>query len=211
MDVKALVVVSAVLFGWGLLSARARRAGLAPPIVFVGVGGLLAWSGLVNGVEAVEELTPLVEVTLVWVLFSDAARLRLAQVRRDLGAYGRLLGVGLPLTILLGWGLAAWFFPDLGIWLALFIGAALAPTDAALGVPVVTNPAVPRGIRELITVESGLNDGIATPVVMFALAGAAAAIGLEADHSSLAPDVQLLLGAVVGSGVGAPSSPCSSG
>ena len=131
MDVKALVVVSAVLFGWGLLSARARRAGLTPPIVFVGVGGLLAWSGLVNGVEAVEELTPLVEVTLVWVLFSDAARLRLAQVRRDLGAYGRLLGVGLPLTILLGWGLAAWFFPDLGIWLALFIGAALAPTDAA--------------------------------------------------------------------------------
>jgi hypothetical protein len=51
MDVKALVVVSAVLFGWGLLSARARRAGLTPPIVFVGVGGLLAWSGLVNGVE----------------------------------------------------------------------------------------------------------------------------------------------------------------
>ena len=58
---------------------------------------------------------------------------------------------------------AAWFFPDLGIWLALFIGAALAPTDAALGLPVVTKPAVPRGIRELITVESGLNDGIATP------------------------------------------------
>jgi len=203
MDVKALVVVSAVLFGWGLLSARARRAGLTPPIVFVGVGGLLAWSGLVNGVEAVEELTPLVEVTLVWVLFSDAARLSLAQVRRDLGAYGRLLGIGLPLTILLGWGLAAWLFPDIGIWLALFIGAALAPTDAALGLPVVTNPAVPRRIRELITVESGLNDGIATPVVMFAIAGAAAAIGLEADHSSLAPAVQLLLGAVVGSGVGA--------
>jgi len=38
---------------------------------------------------------------------------------------------------------------------------------------------------------------------MFAIAGAAAAIGLEADHSSLAPAVQLLLGAVVGSGVGA--------
>ena len=55
MDVKALVVVSAVLFGWGLVSARARRAGLTPPIVFVGVGGLLAWSGLVNGVERSEE------------------------------------------------------------------------------------------------------------------------------------------------------------
>ena len=52
------------------------------------------------------------------------------------------------------------------MWLALLVGAALAPTDAALGVPVVTNPAVPSRIRQLITVESGLNDGIATPVVM---------------------------------------------
>ena len=63
--------------------------------------------------------------------------------------------------------------------MALFVGAALAPTDAALGIPVVTNPVVPSRIRQLITVESGLNDGIATPVVMLAIAGAAAAAGLE--------------------------------
>ena len=78
-----------------------------------------------------------------------------------------------------GGALAAWLFPGLGVWLALFVGAALAPTDAALGVPVVTNPVVPSRIRQLITVESGLNDGIATPVVMVAIAGAAAAAGLE--------------------------------
>lgn len=91
----------------------------------------------------------------------------------------RLLAVGLPLTIALGWALAAWCFPQLGMWLALLVGAALAPTDAALGVPVVTNPTVPSRIRQLITVESGLNDGIATPVVMLAIAGSAAAAGLE--------------------------------
>ena len=86
---------------------------------------------------------------------------------------------GLPLTVLAGWALAKWLFPDLGIWLPLLVGAALAPTDAALGLPVVTNPAVPSGIRKLITVESRLNDGIVTPVVMLALAGAASAEGAE--------------------------------
>lgn len=200
---EALVVVSATLFVWGLVSARAQRADLTPPIVFITVGALLAWTGLIDGVDAVEELTPLVEITLVWVLFSDAARLPLAELRRDVGSYVRLLGIGLPLTILLGWGLAAWFFPGLGIWLALFIGAALAPTDAALGLPVVSNPVVPRRIRELITVESGLNDGIATPIVMVAIAGAAAAAGLEAEEGAMRAVVQLLLGAVIGALIGA--------
>ena len=94
-----------------------------------------------------------------------------------MGLYVRLLAVGLPLTVAAGWGLAAWLLPGLGVWLALLVGAALAPTDAALGLSVVTNPVVPAPIRRLITVESGLNDGIATPVVMFAIAGAAAAAG----------------------------------
>ena len=124
---------------------------------------------------APETFKPLVEITLVWVLFSDAARIPLSEVRRDFGSYARLLGIGLPLTLLIGWGLAAWLFPDVGIWLALVVAAALAPTDAALGVPVVTNPVVPARVRRLIAVESGLNDGIATPVVRLALAGAASA------------------------------------
>ena len=108
-------------------------------------------------------LKPLVEITLVWVLFSDAARIRIQDFRHGLGLYVRLLAVGLPLTVAAEWGLAAWWLlPGLGVWSALLVGAALAPTDAALGLPVVTNPAVPAPIRRLITVESGLNDGIAT-------------------------------------------------
>lgn len=203
MDMTALVVISAVLFGWSLVSARFQRADLTAPIVFILVGAVLAWTGLVDGPEAAEQLTPLVEITLVWLLFSDAARLPLAELRRDVGRYVRLLGIGLPLTILLGWGVAAWLFPQLGLWLALFVGAALAPTDAALGVPVVTNPSVPARIRELVTVESGLNDGIATPVVMLAIAGAAAAAGLETEDGARQAVVQLALGAAVGAAIGA--------
>ena len=203
MDSTVIMLVTATLFGWGLVSKRLARADLTAPIVFIIVGALLAWVGLVEGPEESAALTPLVEVTLVWVLFSDAARLPLSELRQDVGRYARLLGIGLPLTVLLGWALSAWFWPGLGLWLALFVGAALAPTDAALGIPVVTNPVVPSRIRQLITVESGLNDGIATPVVMVAIAGAAAAAGLEGHEGAGHAIVQLALGVVVGSVVGA--------
>lgn len=202
MDVTAVVVATAALFAWGLVSNRLERADVTAPIAFVVVGLVLAGLHLVDGQPEPEALTPLVEVTLVWVLFSDAARLPVRELRRDAGRYLRLLAIGLPLTIVLGWGLAAWFFPGLGLWLALFVGAALAPTDAALGVPVVTNPVIPSRIRQLITVESGLNDGIATPVVMLAIAGAATAAGLEHAESVGHAAVSLLVGAGVGVGVG---------
>lgn len=183
-------------------SNRLERADLTAPIAFIAIGVALAGFDLVHGQPAAEALTPLVEVTLVWVLFSDAARLPVQDLRRDVGRYLPLLAVGLPLTIIFGWGLAAWLFPGLGIWLALFVGAALAPTDAALGVPVVTNPVVPSRIRELITVESGLNDGIATPVVMLAIAGAAAAAGLEHPKGAGHAAIELLIGVAVGAAVG---------
>src|SRR4029453_10663787 len=123
-------------------------------------------------------------------------------VHRDLGRILRLLALGLPLTILAGWGLAAWLFPMLRIWLGLLVGAALAPTDAALGVPVVTNEAVPSPVRRLITVESGLNDGIATPVVMVAIAGAAAGEGADGSSGAGGAAVELAIGVAVGVAVG---------
>lgn len=202
MDMVAVLIVMATIFAWGVASARLSRADLSAPVVFVAAGGLLAAVGLVDAPTAPETLTPLVEITLVWVLFSDAARLPVQELRQDLGQYVRLLAVGLPLTILAGWGLATWLFPELGLWLALVVAAALAPTDAALGVPVVTNPAVPSRIRRLITVESGLNDGIATPVVMLAIAGAASAEGVADAPGLTQALVELLVGAVVGMAVG---------
>jgi len=202
MEVTAVLVVMTSIFVWGTFSARLARADLTAPIAFVAVGALLAALDLIDTSSAPETLKPLVEVTLVWVLFSDAARVPVRQFLRELGRYARLLGIGLPLTVLAGWGLAAWLFPGLGVWLALLVGAALAPTDAALGVPVVTNPVVPAPVRRLITVESGLNDGIVTPVVMLAIAAAASADGLEGASGPGEAVVELVLGALVGAAVG---------
>ena len=125
----------------------------------------------------------------------------LRDLHADLGWCLRLLGIGLPLTIGLGTLLALGLFNGMSIWLALLVGAALAPTDAALGAGVMVNPAVPARIRQLLNIESGLNDGVATPVVLVAIAGAettehAASVGPGAAVAELA--LGLLVGAVVG-------------
>jgi sodium/hydrogen antiporter len=202
MGVATVTVIAAAIFVWGIVSARLERADLTAPIVFVAVGAVLAGLNLIDAPSAPESFKPVVEVTLVWVLFSDAARIRVSELRHDLGRFVRLLGFGLPLTILLGWALAVWLLPGLDLWLALLVAAALAPTDAALGVPVVTNRAVPSRIRRLITVESGLNDGIATPVVVLAIAGAASVEGLGGAGPGQAL-LELAIGVAVGVAVGA--------
>jgi NhaP-type Na+/H+ or K+/H+ antiporter len=115
--------------------------------------------------------------------------------------YVRLLGVGLPLTILLG-GLVAIALLGFGVWSALLVGAALAPTDAALGASVMSDPTVPSRIRRVLNVESGLNDGIATPIVLVAIAGVAADEGIGGVHGPGHALVALLVGLLVGVLVG---------
>jgi sodium/hydrogen antiporter len=146
------------------------------------------------------------ELTLALVLFTDASTVDLPGFRRDAGLVGRLLGIGLVLTIAAG-GLVAWLvFPELPLATALLIGAILAPTDAALGLPVVTNPAVPIRIRRILNVESGLNDGIATPFVVLFISLATATTGTEGIHLIEAVEeiaIAIVSGAVVGAVGGA--------
>jgi sodium/hydrogen antiporter len=206
MSAADLAIVTALIFAWGILSARLERFDVTAPIIFVLAGVVLTHGPLrVLGVTPSHEAVKgLAELTLVLVLFSDASRVGLRDLRHDMGLCVRLLGIGLPLTIGLGTLLAVALFTGMNVWLALVIGAALAPTDAALGAGMMVNPAVPARIRRLINVESGLNDGIATPFVLVAVAGAATAehesgIGPGAAVAELALGV--LIGAVVG-GVG---------
>jgi len=91
---------------------------------------------------------------------------------------------------------------DLDPWAALLLGSALAPTDAALGAAVMSNPLVPQRIRRVLSVESGLNDGIATPIVLVAIAGVAAEAGIEGVDGPGRAVVSLLVGLVVGVLVG---------
>jgi sodium/hydrogen antiporter len=203
VNVSDLAIVAALVFGWGTLSARLERFDVTAPIIFV-AGGLLLTHGPLAflGVEPSNELIKeLAEFTLALVLFSDASRVGLHELRAEAGLCLRLLGAALPLTIGLGTLLALALASTANIWLALLVGAALAPTDAALGAGMMTNPAIPARIRRLINVESGLNDGIATPFVSVALAGAATG-GEVAGHGPAAAAAELALGVLVGVAVG---------
>ena len=112
----------------------------------------------------------LAEATLTLVLFADASRIDLRLLRRELGVPVRLLGIGLPLTIIAGSFAAALVFPELSWPEALVLAIVLAPTDAALGQAVVTDKRLPSRVRQSLNVESGLNDGICVPLLFIALA-----------------------------------------
>jgi sodium/hydrogen antiporter len=200
MSASDLALVAALVFAWGMLSARLERFDVTAPITFVFAGVLLTHGPLapLGFSPSHETVKVLAEITLVLVLFADASRVGLRDLHADMGLCLRLLGIGLPLTMGLGALLAFALFNSMGIWLALLVGAALAPTDAALGAGMMVNPAVPARIRRLINVESGLNDGIATPVVLVAVAGAAGAAGLGPGEAAAELALGVLIGAVVG-------------
>jgi NhaP-type Na+/H+ or K+/H+ antiporter len=99
------------------------------------------------------------------VLFTDASGADLGVLRRTSKLPIRLLAIGLPLTILLGFGAGTLLFGGLTLMQVALLATMLAPTDAALGKAVVSNEAVPAPIRQGLNVESGLNDGICVPIL----------------------------------------------
>ena len=119
----------------------------------------------------------LAEATLALVLFCDASRIDLGHLRLEVAVPARLLGIGLPLTIGLGALAAVGIFGRLSLEEAVILAVVLAPTDAALGQAVVTEPRIPGRIRQGLNVESGLNDGICVPLLFAAVAVADVEIG----------------------------------
>jgi sodium/hydrogen antiporter len=160
------VVVYSMVASW--LSQRS----ITMPMFFLAIGALTGLNGLgwINLTLTSESVKLLVEVTLALLLFADSSTLKLHQLREDAGLPARLLGLALPLIIFFGGLVGYLLFPQEGLGFALLLGAILAPTDAALGLPIFTNERVPVRIRRALNVESGLNDGIATPFVLLFMA-----------------------------------------
>jgi NhaP-type Na+/H+ or K+/H+ antiporter len=204
MNASTVIVLAIVVFGWSVMSERLAARNLTGPLVFVVAGLLLAnpsW-GIVSVDVQSSTVHLLAELTLGLLLFADASRVPVAAARRDLPLTARLLGIGLPLSIVAGAALAAVLFPSLPIALAALVGAALAPTDAALSASVIADERLPKAVRRVLNVESGLNDGIATPVVTFCIASAATVLGVAAHHEAGFGALQeLAVGVLVGAGI----------
>ena len=202
--IAALAVVSGCLALWGLVSARLERWDVSAPIAFV-VLGVLATHGptaLIHVNLHSSTVRALAEVTLALVLFADASRVNARQLRSSAAQPMRLLCIGLPLTIAAGAATAALLFGANGLWVAALVGAIVAPTDAALGASVMSDERVPASIRRLINVESGLNDGVATPFVNLFLAGAVTSEAVLGAQSVASAVVDLVGGAAIGAGIG---------
>jgi NhaP-type Na+/H+ or K+/H+ antiporter len=172
MESWSLAAIAALLLAYAGLSHRLERSAVSAAMVF-------AAGGLLLGPEALDwlhlgfgssEVRILAEATLTVVLFLDASRIDVRALRRELGFPVRLLGIGLPLTIVAGTLVGALLFDELGWAEVLVLAIVLAPTDAALGLPVVTDRRLPTRVRQSLNVESGLNDGICVPLLFIALA-----------------------------------------
>ncbi|HSO50539.1 MAG TPA: cation:proton antiporter [Acidimicrobiia bacterium] len=194
-----LTILAAVFICYSLVAARLDRWSITAPMVFVLTGTLIGlrapdWLGVMSDPEIVKHIA---ELTLALLLFADASTLRWAQLRHDGGLPLRLLLIGFPLTVVAGLGAGAWLIPTAGWAAAALAASILAPTDAALGLGVFTNRSVPGRVRRALNVESGLNDGMATPLVTVFLAVLVAAEGSGTENWATEAVRDLAIAAVV--------------
>jgi NhaP-type Na+/H+ or K+/H+ antiporter len=190
-----LLVFSVVLLLAVLLSALAHRTVLSTAVLFL-IAGFLVGDGML-GLVSVDAQSPVVatlaELALFAVLFTDGMRVGWADLRSAWRLPGRALGWGLPLTLLVT-AMLAHYVVGLGWVEAFLVGAILAPTDPVFAAAIVGNEKVPGRLRQLLNVESGVNDGLALPFVVVLLAVAA-----DSEDLHLATiGWELLLGVAIG-------------
>jgi len=167
-----LAILTAFVFLYSLVSGGLEKTPFNGAVIFAAFGLVLGplGLGLLNLEVDVEFLSNLAELTLALVLFTDASNANLRELKHSFHIPQRLLLIGLPLTILLGFVSGYLLFDGLTLLEIAILATMLAPTDAALGKAVVTNKTVPSKIREGLNVESGLNDGICVPILFIFLA-----------------------------------------
>lgn len=202
----ALPAIAAVVLAFAAVSRRLDGTSITAPMIFTGAGLLFGAkaAGLLDPSPGGETVKMLASATLAVVLFGDAARIDLRALREEYRVPVRLLGIGLPLTIVAGLGAGLALFGSLGWPEALVLAIVLAPTDAALGQSVVTLPSLPSLIRQGLNVESGLNDGICVPLFGIALAVASTEAGITGAHHAVTLVVEEIgYGVLVGAGSGA--------
>ncbi len=179
MSGSGLVAIALLVLAYAAISRRLSGTVVTAAMVFV-AGGILASDEVLGWLDpGIESGTVrwIAEATLTLVLFSDASRIDLATLRREYGVPLRLLAIGLPLTIVAGTLAGVGLLGELVFIEAVLLSIVLAPTDAALGQAVVTDPRVPSRVRQGLNVESGLNDGICVPLLLIAIAIAEAESG----------------------------------
>ena len=192
MTGTAVVVFAVTLLAAVLISERAHRTVLSTAVLFL-VAGFLVGGGMLDLLPLGAD-HPLVrqvaELALFSVLFTDGMRSGVRDLTRAWRLPGRALLFGLPLS-LVGTALVAHWVAGVPWTEAFLLGAVLSPTDPVFAAAIVGREEIPWRLRHLLNVESGLNDGLALPIVVVLLAAAG---GGEIDGAELAGELALGVG-----------------
>ena len=206
-DQIAFLLSALLIFVFGLFSRVSEKLPVTAPMVFVGVGILVGPLGLDLFHVSVdtELITVLAEITLMLILFTDGSEIDIKSMRKEKSRIElRLLSIGLPLTMLSGFVIGALMFDAISLWQIALIALILSPTDAALGQAVVKSPLLPEKLKRTISIESGLNDGIALPPILVCIAVLSTDVATAQESKNWLNFLllQLTLGPLVGGLVG---------
>ena len=180
-----LATIAILLVAYAAFSRRLQLVSVSTAMFFTTVGLLAGPAlGLLELDLEGAQVKLLAEITLTLVLFADASRISLRALRREFAVPLRLLGIGLPLTIVAGTLVGALVIPGISVPEALVLAVVLACTDAALGQAVVSDARIPSRIRQGLNIESGLNDGLCVPIFFVAIAVAEADAGTSSGHAA---------------------------
>lgn len=197
-----LLIVAVFALCFSMVARRLTSTVLTAPMLFIGFGYLMSGMQVVPEGAGESMLHVVAEVALIILLFLDAAQINFGALRHQHVWPVRMLAIGLPLAIAIG-ALAAWpLLPGWPFVAVILVAAVLAPTDAALGQSVVTNPIVPARARRALTVESGLNDGLALPVILLFASMTAMMADTDSARWLWFGAGQLILGPLAGAAFG---------
>ncbi|MGB8939089.1 MAG: cation:proton antiporter [Streptomyces sp.] len=181
-----------------LLSGLAARTVLSTSLLFLAGGALVSdgFLGLIHITPDSEIVSVTADLALFAVLFTDGMHVSFAKLRANWKNPARALGLGMPLACA-GMALATHYLVGLDWTTSFLVGAVLAPTDPVFASAIVGRREVPAKLRQLLNVESGINDGLALPVVLILIAAAGPTSGnAEASLAKIA--LELLLGVAFG-------------
>jgi sodium/hydrogen antiporter len=195
-----------LLFG-GLLAAVAALSGLmkgtvlSASVLSVAFGIVLAAGGVVHVDATDPAIVELIELALVLTLFSDGMFVERELLGRHWSPVARALTIAMPITMALLALAAKALFPGLSWAEAFLLGSVLSATDPVVTSAVVTSRLVPSSVRHTLNLESGLNDGLALPFVLFFLVLASPGGDAAGEAAKLAG--QAAVGAAIGIALGA--------
>jgi NhaP-type Na+/H+ or K+/H+ antiporter len=196
-----LLVFGALLAIVAALSGVMRGTVLSASVLSLALGIVLAATGLLHVDPKSPGIVELIELALALTLFSDGMFVERELLRSNRGPVIRALAIAMPITLLLLALAGKALFPGLTWAEAFLLGAVLSPTDPVVTSAVVTSTRVPASVRHTLNLESGLNDGLALPFVLFFLVLAQPGGDAGAEAAKLAG--QAVVGGLLGIGLGA--------